>query len=217
MMRATSETMINIHTIYRLIFRYFRPKRMRTFWKRFGLTPHTRVLDVGGFEFNWLLLPELPQLTIINLSTPSERHPGVTWLVADGRYLPFKDKTFEIVYSNSVIEHLSNRENQHLFASECRRVGAHYYVQTPNKWFPIEPHLLAPFVHWLPKPAQRRLLRHFTIWGLLTKPSQQRCDELLEEICLLDDQALRRLFPDAEIWRERMLGLTKSLMAAMNE
>lgn len=205
---------MNIHGLYRRIFRYFRPKRMRQFWQRFRLTPEARVLDVGGFEFNWSLLPALPRLTIINLALPSERKPGVAWLVADGRFLPFKDKAFDVVYSNSVIEHLSNAESQHLFATECRRVGVRYYVQTPNKWFPVEPHLLTPIVHWLPRSLQRQLLRNFTLWGLITRPSEHRCEALLQEIRLLDKQDLRGLFPEAEIWHERVLGLTKSLMAA---
>jgi hypothetical protein len=100
-----------------------------------------------------------------------------------------------------------------LFAAECKRVGAQYYVQTPNKWFPIEPHLLTPIIHWLPRELQRRLLRNFTVWGLMTRPSEQRCKSLMQEICLLDEQSLRRLFPEADIWHERVLGLTKSLMA----
>jgi hypothetical protein len=206
---------VNIHDLYRLFSRYFRQKRMRQFWLRFGLTPQTRVLDVGGFEFNWLLLPTLPRLTIINLGLPHIREPGVTWLVADGRSLPFKDRAFDVAYSNSVIEHLGNFENQRRFADECRRVGVCYYIQTPNKWFPVEPHMLAPFIHWLPRVLQRRLLRNFTLWGLLTRPDPERCDALLQEIHLLDEKGLRELFPDAEIWYERILGLTKSLMATV--
>jgi hypothetical protein len=186
---------------------------MREFWRRARLTRDTRVLDVGGAAFNWLLLPELPRLTIMNLSLPQERKPDVTWLVADGRFLPFKDEAFDVVYSNSVIEHLGTPNNQRLFASECRRVGDRYYVQTPNKWFPVEPHLLTPLIHWLPRALQRRLVRNFTLWGLLTRPSQQRCEVVLEEICLLDERGMRQLFPDADIWYERIFGMTKSLMA----
>ena len=137
----------------------------------------------------------------------------MAWVVADGCFLPFPDKIFDVVYSNSVIEHLGNLENQRRFAAECRRVGVRYYVQTPNKWFPIEPHLLTPFVHWLPPWFQRRLLRNFTIWGLITRPTTQQCETFLQEIRMLDRQELRQLFPDAEIHHERVLGLTKSLIA----
>ena len=204
---------MNVHDLYRVIFKYFRPKRMRQFWHEFGLTIQTRVLDVGGTWYNWSLLPDQPQLTILNLTLPLEKHDRAVWLIADARHLPFKDGAFDVVYSNSVIEHLENVDNQRLFAAECVRVGHRVYVQTPNRRFPIEPHLLTPFIHWLPRRLQRRMLRNMTVWGLLSRPSQQRCDEFVREIRLLDERELKRLFPEAEIWRERVLGITKSLVA----
>lgn len=188
---------------------------MERFWDEFGLTSETRVLDVGGSRFNWVLLPELPKLVMINITPPDkkQRDPTISWLVADGRHLPFKDKAFEIVYSNSVIEHLETRENQCLFASECRRVGVRYHVQTPNKWFLVEPHLLTPFIHWLPRRIQTPLLRNFTLWGMLTRPTRRRVEMQVKQIRLLGERELRELFPDAEIWGERWLGLRKSLIA----
>jgi len=137
----------------------------------------------------------------------------MVWIIADGRHLPFKDKAFDIIYSNSVIEHLGDFASQQAFAREIARVGMRYYVQTPNKWFPVEPHLLTPFIHYLPKSVQKRFLRHFTIWGLVTRPTVEQCDSFLQEVRLLDKQELKQLFPDSEIWGERVLGLTKSLVA----
>lgn len=205
---------MNIHHLYRLFSKYFRTKRIRQFWHQFGLTHETRVLDVGGTPFNWSLLPDRPRLCIVNISLPPrERDGSITWIVGDGRHLPFKDGVFDIVYSNSVIEHLGSLENQRLFANEIRRVGCRYYVQTPNKWFPVEPHLITPFIHYFPKPVQKRLLRNFTIWGLLTRPTIQQCDNFVREVRLLGKE-LRELFPDAEIWHERVFGITKSLIAA---
>jgi hypothetical protein len=61
----------------------------------------------------------------------------------------FETKSFDIVFSNSLIEHLP-RELQQAFAAECQRVGRHFYIQTPNKWFPVELHILLPIIHWLP-------------------------------------------------------------------
>ena len=205
---------MTFYGLYRPFFNYFRPKRMRQFAQRFGLTSQTRVLDVGGYEFNWSLLPTPPRLTILNLSLPNVRAHNVTWLVGDGQYLPFKDKAFDVVYSNSVIEHLGSLEKQCRLAAECRRVGRRYYVQTPNRWFPIEPHMMTLFIHWLPRGFQIRLLRYFSVWGLVTKPTRQQCEDLLNELRLLDTQDLQQLFPGAEIWHEYVLGLPKSLMAA---
>jgi ubiquinone/menaquinone biosynthesis C-methylase UbiE len=184
---------------------------MRRFERSFNLTKHTRVLDVGGYWFNWSLLTETPFLTICNLAPiKGEKFEG---LVADGRYLPFKNNAFDIVYSNSVIEHVGGGEDQEAFAKECRRVGQRYYIQTPNRGFPIEPHLLAPFVHFLSKPMQKKLLRNFTVYGWITRPTKQEADNFVESIRSLNVRQLQQLFPEAEIWRERVLGFTKSLIA----
>lgn len=202
---------MNIHDLYRPFLRHFRTRRMRTFWQSFQLSPRTRVLDVGGEPFNWSLLSERPHLAFVNLYRLQEEVED--WIIADGRRLPFRDGAFDIVYSNSVIEHLGNYENQQVFAEECSRVGQRYYVQTPNRHFPVEPHLITPFIHYLPKAVQRHLLRNFTVWGWVTRPSSEQCEDFLQEVRLLDEVEMGRLFPDASILRERLLGLTKSLIA----
>jgi hypothetical protein len=123
---------------------------------------------------------------------------------ADGTRLPFADREFPVVFSNSVIEHVP-KELQQAFASEVRRVSERYYVQTPNKWFPIEPHYQLPLVQFLPERLMKALNRRFS-FGWREKGRW-------EPIKLLSARELQRLFPDAEIHRERVLGLTKSLMA----
>lgn len=187
---------------------------MRQFRHLLGLTAETRILDVGGSELNWLLLGFSPHMTLLNLAVP--RESNFTWVVADGMHLPFRTRAFDIVYSNSVIEHLGSFESQQLFAAECQRVGHGYYVQTPNKWFFIEPHLITPFIHWLGRRIQKKLLRNFTVWGLITRPTEQYCDDFVEEIHLLNEREMRRLFPKADIWHERFLGFSKSLIAVKN-
>lgn len=209
---------MDIHGFYRPFLRHFRTLRMRRFYQRFGITVKTRILDVGGTGLNWSFCPFRPSLTFLNLRHPPKEDRNVgEWVIADGRYLPFKDRAFEIVYSNSVIEHLGDRASQQIFAQEIARVGIRYFVQTPNKRFPIEPHLLTPFIHYfifyLPRSLQCYLLRYFTLWGWITHPTLWECERFLQEVRLLDEHELRRLFPDAEIWRERFLGLTKSLIA----
>lgn len=108
---------MNIHDLYRPFLRYFRTKRMRRFRQFFGLTEATRVPDVGGDAFDWSLLPTCPNLTIVNLYTPTGKC-DVCWVMADGRYLPFKDGAFDVAYSNSVVEHLGNRDSMRMFAEE---------------------------------------------------------------------------------------------------
>ena len=88
-----------------------------------------------------------------------------------------------------------------------------YYVQTPARSFPLEPHWLGLFVHWLPLTWQKRIVRRFTVYGLVMKPSPAQIDSLLEEYRLLSYGELRDLFPDAEIRRERFMLLPKSYVA----
>ena len=205
---------MNIHRLYRPFQRYFRLKRMRDFIRLFELTGQSQIVDVGGTLFNWSLIPIKPNLLIVNLHPPTEKMKlnNVTWIVADGRALPFPDQSVTIVYSNSVIEHLSNWENQQRFAAEVRRVGKRYYIQTPNRRFWIEPHLLTPFIHFLPQNWQKKLLRHFTLWGWLTHPSKQQVERFLEEIRLLSRDELTTLFPDGVLWEERFFVWIKSFI-----
>ncbi len=103
-------------------------------------------------------------------------------------------------YSNSVVEHLPPGARE-AYARELRRIGRRWFVQTPNRWFPIEPHALLPFVHWVPRAAGRALWR----LGVSGDP--------YDEVRLLGARELQELFPDAVIVRERAGPLTKSLVA----
>lgn len=182
---------------------------MKQFIEAFKVAANTRILDVGGTQFNWALVGIRPAVMLVNLDM--EVRPSV---VGDACQLPFRDGAFDIVYSNSVIEHLGSRKAQDAFAAECRRCGASYYIQTPNKWFPIEPHWLTPFIHWLPLRARRVLARNFTVRGLLERPTPGWCEDMLNRTQLLSVREMRRLFPEAAIWREKVAWCTKSVIAA---
>jgi hypothetical protein len=199
-------------------FRHFRAQRMRRFECTFALTPRTRVLDVGGSALIWRYASIQPRLTILNLPAalaPTAEH--VDFVAGDGAMLPFRDNAFDIVFSNSVIEHLATHSARQRFAREVARVAPAYWVQTPNRRFPLEMHLMLPGVHFLPKNWQRPIVRRFTIWQLLAHPSRAQreyyIEHFLDELHMLDAGELQRLFPDARLLRERFLGLTKSLIA----
>lgn len=185
---------------------------MATFQRTFPLTGQTRILDVGGTALNWSFVSERPRVTLLNLPTDDEAD-----VVGDGRCLPFRDRAFDIVFSNSVIEHIASAEDQRKFAEEIRRSGRAYWVQTPDRWFPVEPHLVTPFLHWLPKRMRVEIARRFTIWALLERPSRDRWEFYIrhcaEQVRLLDARELQVLFPEARILRERFLGFSKSLIA----
>jgi hypothetical protein len=207
---------MDIQRIYHLFIRGFRRRRMRDFARTFDPRASTCILDVGGTPYNWQLLDSDARVTLLNLRLPEEVDalpPQWVAVVGDATRLEFEDKRFDVGFSNSVIEHLGSWERQSAFAAEIRRVARGLWVQTPARSFPVEPHLLALFVHYLPLGWQRRLVRHFTLWGWISHPSQERIDRFLRETRLLSYAEMRELFPDCAIRRERFLGLTKSYVA----
>jgi hypothetical protein len=204
---------MTIWDVKRFFWKFFHAKRMPEFVRLFGITPETTVLDVGGTVSEWKTLPCRPHVTALNLSVERAGGADITCVVGDARHLPFKDGAFDVVFSNSVVEHVGSWSDQQLFAAEVSRVGRSYYVQTPNRWFFVETHFVTPFIHFLPRQWQRPLLRNFTVWGLMLRPTSQECDELFNEIRLLSKSDMKRLFVDGKIITERFLGMSKSLMA----
>jgi len=176
-----------------------------------GITPDTTVLDVGGTLFVWTLSPVMPRLTLLNrFPRPADLPADVKWVEGDALSLPFHDGQFDVVFSNSVIEHLETEANQRTFAAEIQRVGRKYFVQTPDRRFPMEPHLIAPFIHWLPKSWQRVLYPFMPIRFLMPRAE---LDRAFAELRLLTATDMRALFPRAAIIVERTLGWPKSVLA----
>jgi ubiquinone/menaquinone biosynthesis C-methylase UbiE len=191
---------------------------MRRFADELGITAETRVLDVGGAPETWDMLAVRPRVTLLNTPrTKGELAGAASWVAGDGRALPFRDGAFDVVFSNSVIEHVGDDASQRRFAGEVARVGRAYWVQTPNRWFPVEQHLLTPVVHWLPKAWQRVLVPRFTVWAALVRPSPDRrafyVAHYLDDVRLLSASEFAALFPGARLIRERFCGWTKSLVA----
>jgi SAM-dependent methyltransferase len=188
--------------------RRWRERRYRRFLELCQVRPQDRILDVGAGTGSALeRFNAVNEITAVDIRPRATRWlsgPNVTVQYGDGTRLPFEDGAFPVVFSNSVIEHVP-RELQRSFADEIRRVSERYYVQTPNRFFPIEPHYQLPLVQFLPRRVLFALSRRFNI-GWMRKGEW-------EEIHLLSASDLRSLFPDGEIHRERLLGLTKSLMA----
>jgi hypothetical protein len=209
---------VNIQTLYHPILTHFRARRMKTFYKVLEITSKTKILDVGGAPWVWMIAADLglpqPQITILNIFPEHRPLPAnMRWVVGDGCDLPFEDNEFDVVFSNSVIEHLGCYDSQTSFAAEIRRVGRKYWVQTPDPRFPVEPHYLSPFIHWLPAQHRRKVARYGTVWGLLDRPSQEEIDNRVNEIRLIRQMDFKQMFPDAELINERWMGLPKSLIA----
>lgn len=210
---------MTIHDVYGKISPHFRRRRMALFLERFRPQAGMRILDVGGFPAFWQAADVPAHVTSLNLQpaeVPAEIRHRCTAIAGDGTNLPYADGEFDIVFSNSVIEHLGTWEMQQKFSREVRRVGRRYWVQTPAREFPMEPHLIAPFFHWLPRGLQRGIAR-YTPWGLMTKPTPAQVESLLAELRLLNEREMRELFPDGEILREKAAGMTKSYTAIRND
>lgn len=188
---------------------------MQHFADSFPLTDETRVLDVGGTPTNWAYIAARPTITLLNLQKAKTATipENMTFVEGNGCDLPYDDCSFDVVYSNSVIEHVGTWENQEAFAREVRRTGAGYFVQTPNRAFPIEPHWLGVGIHWLPRNLRAPIGRYTSIWGLVAKPSRARRDAKVAEVRLLTAKEMRELFPEARIQHERVLGISKALVA----
>jgi len=177
------------------------------------------IIDVGGAADYWKGLSALWQgrpikVTVVNLSPetmPSEQFVNV---VGDACNLhQFADNSFDLVHSNSVIEHVGRWNEKLRMANEVRRVARRYFVQTPNYWFPFEPHFRAPLIQFIPEPWRLSLVQRFSIGFYPRANNVAGAYKVLEDATLLDAQTMRALFPDAELVRERFALLTKSLVA----
>jgi ubiquinone/menaquinone biosynthesis C-methylase UbiE len=202
---------VNIHKIYAPVLKIFRTGRMKRFVERFAITGQTTVLDMGGGAFNWTLLPVRPEVTILDVYDHGNKADWATYIVGDGCHTDFPDAAFDVVFSNSVIEHVGGIERQRQFAAECMRCGRGYFVQTPNKWFPVDTHTLMPFAHWLPQKAFRKLIRFSPRFVFFKTDPGDLAD--FSNMRLLGMRDLKELFPSAEIIKERFCGITKSLIA----
>jgi hypothetical protein len=195
--------------------------RMRTArFRRFEalvapLSRPLRILDVGGEnEFwenrGWAGRTDV-EIFSLNLVAEEQRHENIKPIAGDATNLAqFGDGSFDVAFSNSVIEHLFTYENQRRMASEIQRVGKAYWVQTPNFWFPLEPHFHVPGWQWMPLSLRVAMIRRWRCgWrGPCSDPAKARA--LVEELRLLSRGELKELFPTATLIPERFCGLVKS-------
>jgi len=174
------------------------------------------ILDVGGTQRFWEVMNFSAvhgiRFVLLNVTQPRASLPNFSSVVGDARSLSFPDRSFDIVFSNSVIEHLNRFEDQIKMAQEVRRVGKRYFVQTPNKYFPLEPHFVFPFFQFLPIEIRIWLLRHFALGRFNRVSDYQKAKGYAQSIRLLGKNELLRLFPDADLFEEKFSGITKSFV-----
>ena len=196
----------------------FRRKRFAFFNSLLSRLPRpVHILDVGGAESYWKTMGmnagDNIFVTLLNLTKEDVALPNMTSIIGDARDIQFENNTFDVVFSNSVIEHVGNYTDQMKMANEVQRVGKRYFIQTPNRYFPLEPHFLFPFFQFLPVNVRVRLLQNFSLGWIQRTPEPAKAREIIESIRLLGRDEFLGLFPDSNLYEEKVFGMTKSFVA----
>lgn len=193
--------------------------RRDRFLREFLLRNGRRILDIGGTTLYWrrvgidFLERNGFSITLVNIAGPELGEGPFEALIGDGTALDFPDRAFDVVHSNSVIEHVGSDAKIADFAREVRRLAPAYYVQTPNRYFPIDPHFYPlPGFQFLPRAAKIAALRHLPIAtaGRIADPAVAA--DAIDHTRLLSAGAMRRRFPDGELRFERFAALPKSIV-----
>ena len=195
------------------ISKYNRDRKWRLFIRKFPPDPNRRVLDVGFSEKEYSATdnyiekhyPFPHMLTALGVNEPVQfkaRYPAVHAVHYDGTVFPFADSTFDVVWSNAVIEHVGDRARQLFFIREIRRVATSAFITTPNRFFPIEVHTRTPLFHFLPK---RMFDKYLTMAGKKWATG--------DYMHLLSLQNIKSLLADADItkykiWKNKLAGFT---------
>jgi SAM-dependent methyltransferase len=194
-----------------------RARRFRLLTSLLESTPRPlRLLDVGGHARFWEMMggpPDGISVTLINVASSREVE-GYVNVEGDARNMAqFGEAEFDVVFSNSVIEHVGTWDDQVCAAREIRRVGRRYFVQTPNRNFPVEPHFLFPGFQFLPVGVRAHLHARFRLGWMAPARDYASARRSVSQIRLLTRGEMRTLFPDGHIYTERLAGLAKSFVA----
>lgn len=222
-----------MHVALQAIHHRFHDARADLFVSTMKPRPGDTLLDLGGSTGAFaasICRRVAMRVTVADLDTshrPDVEACGFCHVaLSDSGPLPFARREFDFVLSNSVLEHVTlpksrchtsarvsarewreeSERSQQRFAAEIRRVGASYFVQTPHKHFPIDPHVYLPFVQYLPHNLVCRIV------PLTDRYWVNDCGGTVDWQ-LLTTRRMSRLFPDGKVIVERFIGLPKSIIA----
>jgi len=173
-----------------------------------GVSAESTLDDVNFFEKHY---PYKNRIAAVGLSSSSElesMYPGLRYFCADAKEMPFNDGEYDYVFSSAVIEHVGSRHEQTRFLKELNRVARKgVFITTPNRWFPMELHVVLPFIHWLPPRVFRK-----TLQALKKEPLH-----LEENLNLLSRNDLRTLCNSCgiktySILGQKLFGMTSNLL-----
>jgi hypothetical protein len=195
-----------------------RARRFAFFGRLLACVPRpVTILDVGGTSDSWKRLKYMDdgvKVVLLNVRHGATDDPRFDSLIGDARDLSaFGNGSIDVIFSNSVIEHIGDFDDQRKMAMEVRRVAKRYFVQTPNALFPIEPHFLVPGFQFMPLDLRAFLLTKSRLGWVPRERDRQLAKEIVGSVRLLTAGEMRALFPEAAVYRERFLGMTKSIAA----
>jgi hypothetical protein len=204
--------------------RWLRSRRADLLLAAFPDLADLHVIDLGGRSGTWLDLPVHPRsVTLVNLedtgdsesadSSSSSSAPWITAVQADVCALPadLATRRWDLAFSNSVIEHLGGHARRVDFVDTASSIAERLWIQTPYRYFPLEPHWLFPGMQFLPDRSRATIAARWPLaWS---RPEGRDAVGQVLDVELLSVTALRYYLPDATILRERVLGLPKSLIA----
>ena len=203
---------------------FFRRRRMRKFVIILKIKPGTRVLDLGGAPAIWEHVSVPLEITLLNLpgaispgqfeiiQCPGLRHHAFYVIEGDAcNVKQFGDRSFDLVFSNSVIEHVGPPAKQVEFAHEVLRLGRSYWVQTPSKWFPIEAHSGIPFYWFYPEWLRAALMRSWQ------KKLPAWWADYVGTTRVLSRRRMAELFPNGRTRVDYFLGFPKSYVSYSRE
>lgn len=193
---------------------WLRQRRWERLLERFPDLASMRILDVGGSVAYWQRAPVQPDVVLLNIAVPLDSPTDHLRFVQGDACDPpaaLRRERFDLVYSNSMIEHVGGHSKRVEVAKVIQSLAPAYWVQTPYRYFPIEPHWLFPGFQFLPPGFQVKAAGHWPLAWSRPRGRVAVADVLSVE--LLGRTEMHYLFPDAALVDERVLGLCKSLIA----
>ena len=182
--------------------------------------PSIKILDIGGELDFWQHMGWDNERCTIYLLNLEDRTPtnianakGFVWVTGNALALPFQAGEFDLIFSNSVIEHVGSYKNQSIFASEVNRVCDKYIIQTPSFWFPLEPHSLLPLFQFMPHAVRALLIMLFNINYFPKQKTYKAALEVSRSTLMFSKNRFQQVFPEAFIEVETLFGIPKSYTA----
>jgi ubiquinone/menaquinone biosynthesis C-methylase UbiE len=178
-----------------------------------------KILDIGGSDYYWKNFDfvDNENYSILILNSEFQQTGGfrnISFVKGDAKNLGhINDNEYDLVFSNSMIEHLCTFEEQKKLGEEIRRIGKKYFIQTPNYYFPLEPHFLFPFFQFLSVDMKTKLISNYNLGWFEKQEDSFKAKELAESIRLLTEKELKEIFKGCKIYKEKFYLLNKSLTA----